>query len=184
MGIARVRPSRNIYEFSFTVANLPDAESKSCTIECTGLPNRGILRRVSLLTQDGAAISAQDVHMFLLSSAGSATSNSGGDTALTTVELNSAFYVTSFRLADAPEALLTPTVQAEPRYLQRTLSFWGRRARPRSALPLSHTMSQGWSWALTLVTGWCTRALSPKPPSGSATHGRMKRAERQRRREK
>lgn len=106
MGIARVRPSRNIYEFSFTVANLPDAESKSCTIECTGLPNRGILRRVSLLTQDGAAISAQDVHMFLLSSAGSATSNSGGDTALTSIELNSAFYVTSFRLADAPEGAL------------------------------------------------------------------------------
>jgi len=106
MGIARVRPSRNIYEFSFTVANLPDAASKSCTIEMTGLPNRGVLHRITLMAQDGAAISGTDVHMFLLAATATATSTAGGDTALTSIELNSSFYTTSFREADAPEGAL------------------------------------------------------------------------------
>ena len=105
MGIARVRPSRNIYEFSFPVSMLPNGASKSCTIEMTGLPNRGVFHRITLVTQDGAAIDGTDVHMFLLSSLGTVTDNdpAGPDDALSTAELNNAFYITSFREADAPE---------------------------------------------------------------------------------
>ena len=102
MGIARVRPSRNIYEFSFDVTKLPDAVSKACTIELTALPNRGILHRISLIARDVPAIDGTDVHAFLLSSIGTVTSTAGGDAAVTTAELDKAVYLTSFREADAP----------------------------------------------------------------------------------
>jgi len=105
MGATRTRPSRNIHEASFTVANLPDATSKSCTIQLTGLPTRGVLHRISLIAQDGAAITGTDVHAFLLSTDGTATATSGGDTSAQT-ELDAGFYLTSFREADAPEGAL------------------------------------------------------------------------------
>ena len=106
MGIARVRPSRNIYEFSFDVTLLPNAVSKSCTIELTALPNRGILHRISLIARDGAAISGSTAHSLLLSSIGTVTDDAGGDSAVTTAELDKAVYLTSFRKADAPSGAL------------------------------------------------------------------------------
>jgi len=55
MSEARTKPSRVVRQVAFTVADLPAAANNSLTASITGLPSRGIIRRVTAHIMAGQA---------------------------------------------------------------------------------------------------------------------------------
>ena len=84
MGISRIRPSRSIKEVTFVVADLPGAAGKTCTVELTGLPTRGVIRRGHLLMRDDAVINNSNADAVVIHTVGAATSSLADDGLSTT----------------------------------------------------------------------------------------------------
>jgi hypothetical protein len=99
MGISRIRPSRVIKEVTFTVADLPGAAGKTCTVELSGLPTRGIVRRAHLLMRDNAVLNASTADAVVLHTVGGATTSLADD-GLTTSASSSSLHIHFFKQSE------------------------------------------------------------------------------------
>ena len=123
MGIARTRPSRFLKEVVITPANLPaNVASAQLTLEVTGLPTRGILRRVTTVFESATAWGAvSDAGAWFVHTAGTP-----GSSNLSSVQANTIFGVSPFNplAADAYGGQLDLVDTSEEVWCQ-TLNFNG-----------------------------------------------------------
>ena len=99
MGISRIRPSRSIKEVTFVVADLPGAAGKTCTVELTGLPTRGVIRRGHLLMRDDAVINNSNADAVVIHTVGAATSSLADD-GLSTSATSSSLHIHFFKQSE------------------------------------------------------------------------------------
>mgnify|MGYP003142888105 CR=1 FL=1 len=99
MGISRTRSSRSFAERTFDVSLLPTAAGETCTIQLTGLPTRGIIRKGFLLMRDNAALNASTADAIVVHTTGAATSSSA-DTGLPTTASATALHIHGFKQSE------------------------------------------------------------------------------------
>ena len=108
MGVARVRPSRNIYTVTIDEANLPSAASgkTTSTWKFEGIPNRGIVHAASLKLRDLTALNNTGVNAIFFNSLGTVSASGGGDNGISTATADDAIFVSTFKISDAPSGAL------------------------------------------------------------------------------
>ncbi len=110
MGMTRTKPTRIRKQLALTVADLPASANDQVTIEITGLPVRGLVRRVTTVFESGTAWggTADAGGMYLHTSGTAGTANLSSAEGIT-IFGNSAFNPTSAEATGADLDLVATT---------------------------------------------------------------------------